>query len=52
MAVVNDVNSATIVMDSSFLEARNSLLIIITVISYSIWHYQLYYYLYKDNGNN
>ena len=52
MAMVSNVNSMTIAMDSSFLRVRNLiLLLIVTIITYYSWHYQLYH-LYGDNGNN
>ena len=48
MAVVSDVSSVTIAMDSSFLRVRNLLFNIIifvdvTVITYYSWHFQLFY---------
>ena len=48
MAVVNDVNLVTIATDSSQESEIHYLLLfllIVTVITYSMWHYQLHYYL-------
>ena len=48
MAVVNDVNLVTNATDSSQESEIHYLLLfllIVTVITYSIWHYQLHYYL-------